>query len=197
MFWYVQPIGHQLLIGNFYWARFQPVINHKRMFRIMRQEERHAARPPHRPQERSPPRRQGGRHGLEPALVFRRGLRLPAGTGKPGPELNAPHGLLAVTRVARAMIRPRSVGVIDSLEGRRGADHENDDEGTAFCCAEIGASGQGAVRSWDGGGECSADRATEIAQQCSALPRLIPNATQRRRLARFKKNGDKRTHGLR
>ena len=29
-------------------------------------------------------------------------------------------------------------------------------------------------------------RATEIAQQCSELPRLIPNATQRRRLARLR-----------
>jgi hypothetical protein len=28
---------------------------------------------------------------------------------------------------------------------RLGADHENDDEGAAFCCAEIGASGQGAA----------------------------------------------------
>jgi len=38
---------------------------------------------------------------------------------------------------------------------RRGADHENDDEGAAFCGAQIGASDQGAVRSGDGGGECS------------------------------------------
>jgi hypothetical protein len=29
-------------------------------------------------------------------------------------------------------------------------------------------------------------RATEIAQQCSELPRLIPNAAQRRRLARLR-----------
>jgi hypothetical protein len=29
-------------------------------------------------------------------------------------------------------------------------------------------------------------RATEIAQQCSDLPRLIPNAAQRRRLARLR-----------
>ena len=56
------------------------------------------------------------------------------------------------------MIRPRSVGVIRVAGlSRRGADHENDDEGAAFCCAEIGASGQGAVRSGDGGGECSTD----------------------------------------
>jgi putative transposase len=48
----------------------EPVINHKRMFRIMRQNGMLLAQ--HRPQERSPPRRQGGRHGLEPALVFRR-----------------------------------------------------------------------------------------------------------------------------
>ena len=45
-----------------------------------------------------------------------------------------------------------------------GADHENDDEGTAFCCAGIGASGQGAVRSGMEA-ECSTDTATEIAQQ--------------------------------
>ena len=52
MFWYVQPIGHQLLIGEgpTYGYRHitalanrelgrmgEPVINHKRMFRIMRQ----------------------------------------------------------------------------------------------------------------------------------------------------------------
>ena len=54
------------------------------------------------------------------------------------------------------MIRPRSVGVIRFAGlGRRGADHENDDEGAAFCGAQIGASDQGAVRSGDGGGECS------------------------------------------
>ena len=29
-------------------------------------------------------------------------------------------------------------------------------------------------------------RATEIAQQCAALPRLVPNASQRRRLARLR-----------
>ena len=52
MFWYVQPIGHQLLIGEgptYGYRRItalanrelgrtgEPVINHKRMFRIMRQ----------------------------------------------------------------------------------------------------------------------------------------------------------------
>jgi hypothetical protein len=37
-----------------------------------------------------------------------------------------------------------------------GAVHEND-EGAAFCCEESGASGQGAVRSGDGGGEGSTD----------------------------------------
>ena len=29
-------------------------------------------------------------------------------------------------------------------------------------------------------------RATEIAQQCAALPRLVPNVLQRRRLARLR-----------
>jgi hypothetical protein len=41
--------------------------------------------------------------------------------------------------------------------GRRGADHESDDEGAAFCRAQISASGQGAVRSGDGGGERCTD----------------------------------------
>jgi hypothetical protein len=33
--------------------------------------------------------------------------------------------------------------IFGSASGRR--THENDDEGAAFCCAEIGASGQGAA----------------------------------------------------
>ena len=44
-------------------------------------------------------------------------------------------------------------------------------------------------------------RATEIAQQCAAQPRLRPNGLQRRRLERLNGGGTrpvvKRTHGLR
>ena len=50
----------------------EPTLNHKRVFRIMRRE-RPCCSPPHRPQERPRPRRQGGRQApLQPALVLGR-----------------------------------------------------------------------------------------------------------------------------
>ena len=52
-------------------------------------------------------------------------------------------------------MRPRSVGIIrDAGLSRRGADHENDDEGAAFCCAEASGSNQGAARAGDSSSEC-------------------------------------------
>jgi hypothetical protein len=63
---------------------------------------------------------------------------------------------------------------------RRGADHENDDEGAAFCCAEIGASGQGALERGIAAVSAARARATEIAQQ-TKRPRLAPIRSQGRR----------------
>ena len=85
------------------------------------------------------------------------------------------------------MIRPRSVGVIRFAGlGRRGADHENDDEGAAFCGAQIGASGKGRFDRGMEAVSAARARAMEIAQHCAALPRLTPTASHRRRLARLR-----------
>ena len=55
----------------------------------------------------------------------------------------------------RAMMRPRSVGIIRVAGlSRRGADYENDDEGAAFCCAEACGSNEGAARAGDSSSEC-------------------------------------------
>ena len=52
-------------------------------------------------------------------------------------------------------MRPRSVGIIRVAGlSRRGADHENDDEGAAFCCAEACGSNQSAARAGDSSSEC-------------------------------------------
>ena len=94
MFWYVQPIGHQLLIGEgptYGYRRItalanrelgrtgEPVINHKRMFRIMRQNGMLLAR--------HTGRRNGRLHDGKVVVKARTragvqaGLRLPTGTG--------------------------------------------------------------------------------------------------------------------
>ena len=94
MFWYVQPIGHQLLIGEgptYGYRRItalanrelgrtgEPVINHKRMFRIMRQNGMLLAR--------HTGRRNGRLHDgkvvswARTCAGVQTGLRLPAGTG--------------------------------------------------------------------------------------------------------------------
>lgn len=94
MFWYVQPIGHQLLIGEgptYGYRRItalanrelgrtgEPVINHKRMFRIMRQNGMLLAR--------HTGRRNGRLHDGKVVVMgsnragVQTGLRLPAGTG--------------------------------------------------------------------------------------------------------------------
>ena len=94
MFWYVQPIGHQLLIGEgptYGYRRItalanrelgrtgEPVINHKRMFRIMRQNGMLLARHTGRRNGRSTTARWSS--WARTCAGVQTGLRLPAGTG--------------------------------------------------------------------------------------------------------------------
>ena len=79
------------------------------------------------------------------------------------------------------------MGVIQfAVLGRRGADHENDDEEQLFAAPRLA---RRTKARFDRGMEAVSTaraRAAEIAQQCAGLPKRIPTASHRRRLARLR-----------
>jgi hypothetical protein len=69
--------------------------------------------------------------------------------------------------------------------GRRGADMKMTRE-QLFAAPKVARRAKGRFDRGMEAVSAARTRATEIAQQCAALPRLVPNASQRRRLARLR-----------